>query len=93
MLEAIAKASFISPFHFHRIFKSITNSTPREYMERIRIEKAAHLIQYTNLGIGDIAYDVGYENHESFSKVFKKYLGQRRRNTKENSNPFLQRNH
>ncbi|MBK9498253.1 MAG: AraC family transcriptional regulator [Leptospiraceae bacterium] len=40
MLEAIAKASFISPFHFHRIFKSITNSTPREYMERIRIEKS-----------------------------------------------------
>ena len=75
LLEAIAKASFISPFHFHRIFKSITNSTPREYMERIRIEKAAHLIQYTNLGIGDIAYDVGYENHESFSKVFKKIFG------------------
>ena len=44
-------------------------------MERIRIEKAAHLIQYTNLGIGDIAYDVGYENHESFSKVFKKIFG------------------
>ncbi len=43
LLEEIAKASFISPFHFHRIFKSITNSTPREYIERIRIERAAHL--------------------------------------------------
>ena len=75
LLEEIAKASFISPFHFHRIFKSITNSTPREYIERIRIERAAHLMQYTNISIGDIAYDVGYENHESFSKIFKKIFG------------------
>jgi|JI9StandDraft_1071089.scaffolds.fasta_scaffold00768_9 AraC family transcriptional regulator len=75
LLEEIAKASFISPFHFHRIFKSFTNSTPREYIERIRLEKAAHLMQYTNISIGDIAYDVGYENHESFSKIFKKIFG------------------
>jgi AraC family transcriptional regulator len=90
LLQEIAKASFISPFHFHRIFKSITSYTPREYIERIRLERAAHLMQVTNVNIGDIAYDVWYENHESFSKVFKKIFGSTPQEYKKNSNLFLQ---
>jgi len=38
-LEYIAKIGNYSPFHFHRIFKAITNETINEYITRKRIEK------------------------------------------------------
>ncbi|NJM80215.1 MAG: helix-turn-helix transcriptional regulator [Flavobacterium sp.] len=43
-LETISKIAFYSPFHFHRVFKLITNETLNNYITRRRIEKAASLL-------------------------------------------------
>ena len=43
-LETIAKLAFYSPFHFHRLFKSITNETLNGYVTRKRIEKTASIL-------------------------------------------------
>ena len=40
-LEELSDIACFSPFHFHRVFKTITNETLNEYVTRRRIEKSA----------------------------------------------------
>ena len=40
-LKSIAEIANFSPFHFHRIFTFLIGETPIDYIQRLRIEKAA----------------------------------------------------
>lgn len=75
-LGDIADAAAISPFHFHRIFKAITGQRVKEFLTRIRLEKAAHQLKYSADDVSAIALATGYQNHETFSRAFKDYFGQ-----------------
>lgn len=74
-LEDLASKYNLSKFHFHRLFKSYFKVTPKEYFERLKMERAAHLLKYTNATIIDIAFEFGFNNHETFSRAFKRYFG------------------
>ncbi len=74
-LEKIASKSFYSKYHFQREFKELFSVSPKEYVIRIRNEKAAFIIISTDRMMGDIAFEVGFENQETFSRSFKKYFG------------------
>jgi len=75
-LEQLAKVANFSPFHFHRIFTSITGEPLNKYVQRIRIEKAAGLLKYQALTpISDIAIDCGFASSASFARVFKQHYG------------------
>lgn len=74
LLKDIAQVAFLSEFHFHRIFKSLTGETIKDFLQRLKIERAAIRLQHSNDEIGQIAFDNGYENHETFTRAFKKYF-------------------
>lgn len=74
LLKDIAREAFLSEFHFHRIFKSLTGETAREFLLRLKIERAAIKLKHSTDDIGQIAFDNGYENHETFTRAFKKYF-------------------
>ena len=75
-LSILAKIACFSPFHFHRIFTTLTGETPNNFLLRIRIEKAAYLLMnYKKLPVGEIAYTCGFNNISSFSRTFKKHFG------------------
>jgi len=74
-LKKLAKMSYFSDYHFHRIFKEYYNETLAAYISRNRVERAAYLLRYTNLSIKDIAYKVGFEFPSSLSKAFKQLYG------------------
>ena len=75
-LEKLATVACFSPFHFHRIFSAVLGETPRDYIERSRMEKAAKLICLKqNIAIADIASTCGFSSASSFSRTFKKYYG------------------
>lgn len=59
-LQHLAQIANISLFHFHRIFKAIINESPGDYIQRLRLEKAAFKLQTTKLPIQDIAEQSGY---------------------------------
>ncbi len=40
-LEALAKLAYFSRFHFHRIFRAMVGETLNQFIQRVRIEKAA----------------------------------------------------
>ena len=43
-LRDLARAALLSPFHFHRVFQALLGSTPAEFVQRLRLEKAVGLL-------------------------------------------------
>ncbi|UMQ40635.1 AraC family transcriptional regulator [Chryseobacterium sp. Y16C] len=75
-LEKVAEIAAYSPFHFHRIFRMITDETVQNYITRKRTEKSAfYLALRKNLTVKDIYHQFGFSNHSAFNKTFKKYYG------------------
>ncbi|MCP4633439.1 MAG: helix-turn-helix domain-containing protein, partial [candidate division Zixibacteria bacterium] len=60
-----------SPYHFHRIFSGMVGETVKEYIRRLRLERAAVDLKYTSIPVTQIAFDSGYETHESFTRAFR----------------------
>jgi AraC-like DNA-binding protein/DNA gyrase inhibitor GyrI len=72
-LEALARVAGFSPFHFHRLFKSVTGETVNEIVMRLRLERAAALLRATpQLSITDAAFECGFKSAAVFSRAFKK---------------------
>ncbi|WP_109301252.1 GyrI-like domain-containing protein [Aquimarina sp. AU474] len=73
-LELISEVAHYSPFHFHRIFKIMTNETLNTYITRKRIEKAAStLFRQKEITISEISLRYGFNSISSFSRAFKKF--------------------
>ncbi|WP_200761166.1 AraC family transcriptional regulator [Poriferisphaera corsica] len=61
--------------HISRVFKKHLSCTPSQYLNNLRLEKAARLLVHSNQPILDIAYTVGFNNLNYFYKLFSdKYL-------------------
>ena len=70
-LTALAKAAALSPLHFHRIFRGLVGETPLELHRRLRLERAAWALLESDAPVTRIAFDAGYETHESFTRAFR----------------------
>jgi AraC-like DNA-binding protein len=55
-----------------RAFQSCLHTTPANYVNQVRVSKAVHLLEQTELGMDEIADQVGFPNRAYFSRVFKK---------------------
>jgi len=55
--------------------KSITGSGAKEYITRIRLEKAKKLIEETDMTIAEISDNTGFASQSYFSTAFKNYTG------------------
>ena len=71
-LEVLAKQVRLSQFHFHRLFRSAVGETLKQYTQRLRLERAATRLLMYDSTILDIALDSGFQNHETFSREFKR---------------------
>ncbi|HPH97931.1 MAG TPA: helix-turn-helix domain-containing protein [Anaerolineaceae bacterium] len=75
-LENVAAAAGFSPYHFHRIFTSVTGETPHDFILRLRLEHAANLLlKAPGLSITDIACQCGFSSPSTFARAFKGYFG------------------
>src|SRR5688572_29707610 len=54
-LEELAKVACFSEFHFHRIFGAVSGETLNNFTNRLRLEKAARLLRYSNQSLTNIA--------------------------------------
>lgn len=71
----LAKLVGMNEQYFCRYFKKITGKTPIQYINEIRIEKAAQYLQETDRKIIDIAMECGYDNIGYFIKRFRTEKG------------------
>lgn len=72
-VSKLAEIACFSPYHFHRIFTAVVGETISNYINRIRIEKAATmLLSEPEMKLSSVAYDLGYKSMSNFSRCFKK---------------------
>lgn len=71
-LEALASQVRLSNSHFHRLFRSAVGETLKQYTQRLRLERAANCLVINDAPIIDVALDSGFQNHETFSRQFKR---------------------
>lgn len=74
-LADMAAVVSCSPRTLLRRFKEATGLTPNEYVQRLRISAAEHLLRHTDWSVERIALQVGYENRAAFSRLFKLMTG------------------
>lgn len=75
-LGQVAKAVNTSTFYFCKLFKKATGLNFTDYVARVRIERAKHLLLNPNLRISEIAYEVGFQSLTHFNRVFKRIMGE-----------------
>lgn len=71
----IASYIGINRSYLTSIFKSKLNVSPQEYLIHYRLNKGKQLLQNTNLSVQEIAFQIGYDNPLTFSKMFKNTYG------------------
>ena len=75
-LQTIAALTGFSPFHFHRVFKSVTTETVSDFVKRQRLERALHIMSHApKRSLTDIAMDCGFGSSSDFSRCFKQRYG------------------
>lgn len=71
-LAELAGGVGLSPFHFHRIFKTETGETPAAYLARIRLDHAAHLmVVLPDAPLLQIALESGFSSAAVFARCFR----------------------
>lgn len=70
-LDDVANHVGVSSFYLNRLFKKETLETPRSYLEKIRVDKAAYLLKYTDRSNLEICYESGFQSPSNFYKVFR----------------------
>jgi AraC family transcriptional regulator, transcriptional activator of pobA len=78
-VQYISEHLTISPNYLRGLLKSLTGKNTQQHIHDKLIEKAKEKLSTTSLSISEIAYDLGFEHSQSFSKLFK---------TKTNLSPF-----
>jgi len=69
-LDHLARISCLSKYHFLRLFKLAHGSSPYQYIQDLRLQKARDWLSHTQLPVADLAYALGFENPQSFSRLF-----------------------
>ncbi len=92
-LEELARAANFSKFHFHRIFMACVGETPFQFINRIRLERAASLlITAKKESITDVALKCGFTDISVFSRNFKSYFNQAPSNYRKNKQAHSNQN-
>jgi len=74
-LADLAQLVGLSSFHFCRAFKASTGLPPHRWRQRLRIERARHLLQHTELPVAEVGHAVGYEDASLFAVSFRRATG------------------
>lgn len=73
-LAELAAVAGLSPWHFLRVFKAETGSTPMRFVARLRLEAAQHLLRTTARSVTDIAYACGFSSPGHLTAAFGREL-------------------
>lgn len=72
--DIVAESGYQKAF-FHQRFREETGTTPGKFIARLRMEKAKDLLAITKIPVSSVGLLCGYEEHNYFSRVFRRYTG------------------
>jgi AraC-like DNA-binding protein len=70
-----ARAASLSPYHFHRVFKSLTGVTPGRFLTSLRLAEAKRLLLCSSMSAAYIGRFVGYLSPGTFTTQFTRLVG------------------
>jgi AraC-like DNA-binding protein len=70
-VQFVAQSMNISPMYLSSLLKSLTGLTTQQHIHQKLIEKAKQKLSTTELTVSEIAFQLGFEHSQSFSKLFK----------------------
>lgn len=76
-LDRIAADVGLSPFHFHRIFKSETGLTPKAYASATRARRLRRELAAPDLSVTEAIYNAGFNSNSRFYEEADRLLGMR----------------
>ncbi len=74
-LDEIARRVASSRRQLQRAYAEIGDTTFRDHLTRVRMEKAAELLRARGLTVREVAHRVGYRQPAQFAKAFRRHLG------------------
>lgn len=75
-LVELADMAGVHPSHLVRAFRQRYDTTPGEFVRRLRIEEACHRIaQNREISLSELAIDLGFADQSHFSRLFRQYTG------------------
>lgn len=74
-LEELGKKIGCSHFYLSRTFSNVTGQTIPQYLRRLRMEKAAQLLESGEYNVTEAAMEVGYNSPSHFSQAFHETFG------------------
>ncbi|ANZ39770.1 DNA-binding protein [Lentzea guizhouensis] len=74
-LSDVARAGTLSPFHFHRVFRDVTTTTPARFLTSLRMAEARRLLLVTPKTVTDVCTSIGYSSLGTFISQFGKLTG------------------
>lgn len=75
MLDEVAAAAGLSPAYFSTVFKEELGESFSDFINRLKVEKAAGLLVDGAMSLADIADSCGFLDQSRFSKIFRRYMG------------------
>lgn len=75
-LDALGHRANLSPAHLQRVFKAAVGETPKGYVTRLRVERAAFCLLAHESRVAQIAADCGFRNQETFIRAFRRRFSQ-----------------
>lgn len=70
-VQFLADSLNLSPMYLSSLLKSLTGLTTQQHIHEKLIEKAKEKLSTTELTVSEIAFELGFEHSQSFSKLFK----------------------
>ena len=74
-LESAAKLVYMNPYYFSSYFKKHTGTNFKDYLTKIRMERAVEILRTENVRTYQLAEKVGFRDPKHFSEIFKKTYG------------------
>jgi len=74
-LNALALTARLSAFHLHRVFSGLARETPKHFVQRLRLDRAAGMLLTCEDSILSVALACGFQSHEAFCRAFRRRFG------------------
>ena len=74
-IEGIARTIGIERHYLSRLFQAKTGQTPRDFLNQVRMSRAAQYLTQSEYSVQDAARSVGFQDVFTFSKAFKRFYG------------------
>lgn len=74
-IEELASTACITEPYLIRLFKREFNTSPIQYINKKKVERAQLMLYTTNMPVKEVAYALGFADHSYFTRLFRKLSG------------------